>query len=87
MKEWDKPLMDRKPKPVEKDEFDRLQKTLRAERYVAFLIRNKRFLGGLAIAEMRELPNERDAQGYHGSLDRARSPNTKSKVERMRPAL
>lgn len=33
MKEWDKPLMDRKPKPVEKDEFDRLQKTLRAERY------------------------------------------------------
>jgi hypothetical protein len=35
MKEWDKPLMDRKPKPVEKDEFDRLQKTLRAERYVA----------------------------------------------------
>jgi len=26
VKEWDKPLMERKPKPVEKDEFDRMQK-------------------------------------------------------------
>lgn len=33
MREWDKPLMDRKPKPVEKDEFDRMQKALRAERW------------------------------------------------------
>lgn len=47
MKEWDKPLMDRKPKPVEKDEFDRLQKTLRAERYVAGLIRNTTTQSGI----------------------------------------
>ena len=26
VKEWDRPLMERKPKPVEKDEFDRMQK-------------------------------------------------------------
>ena len=33
LQSWDQPLMERKPKPVEQDELERLQKALRAGRY------------------------------------------------------